>query len=68
MLHILLAVAATESLRQAARTVHMHHNSVTHRVQRAERALGFSCTKPYGRTRLMFVLTLHRILDSWRHF
>ncbi|WP_157121257.1 helix-turn-helix domain-containing protein [Nocardia miyunensis] len=68
MLHTLLAVAATESLRQAARVVHMHHNSVTYRVQRAERMLGFSCTKPYGRSRLMFVLTLHRILHSWRHF
>ncbi|WP_216913217.1 helix-turn-helix domain-containing protein [Nocardia noduli] len=68
MLHTLLAVAATESLRQAARVVHMHHNSVTYRVQRAEKMLGFSCTKPYGRSRLMFVLTLHRILDSWRYF
>lgn len=68
MLHTLLAVAATESLRQAARVVHMHHNSVTYRVQRAEKVLGFSCTQPYGRARLMFVLTLHRIMDSWRQF
>ncbi len=68
MLHTLLAVASTESLRQAARVVHMHHNSVTYRVQRAEKMLGFSCTKPYGRSRLMFILTLHRIMHSWRHF
>jgi hypothetical protein len=64
----LLAVAATDSLRQAARTVHLHHNSVAHRVQRAEKVLGFSCTEPYGRARLLLTLTLHRLLESHKLF
>ncbi|MFC5752415.1 helix-turn-helix domain-containing protein [Actinomadura rugatobispora] len=64
----LLAVAATDSLRQAARTVHLHHNSVAHRVQRAEKVLGFSCTVPYGRARLLLTLTLHRLLESHKLF
>jgi DNA-binding PucR family transcriptional regulator len=68
ILPTLLAVAATDSLRRAAATVHMHHNSVAHRVRRAERALGFKCTEPYGRARLLLVLTLHRLLESHKHF
>ncbi|WP_169914534.1 helix-turn-helix domain-containing protein [Rhodococcoides yunnanense] len=60
----LLAVASHDSLRKAARVVHMHHNSVGHRVERAEKILGFSCTEPYGRSRLLLTLTLHRLLAS----
>lgn len=68
MLRTMLAVAATDSLRMAARTVHMHHNSVAHRVERAEKVLGFSCTEPYGRARLLLTLTLHRLLESRKLF
>ena len=64
MSRTLLAVASTDSLRQAARSVHMHHNSVAHRVERAEKILGFSCVEPYGRARLLLTLTLHRLLHS----
>ncbi len=64
ILETLLAVASTDSLRQAARIVHLHHNSVAHRVERAERVLGFSCTEPYGRARLLLTLTVHRLFAS----
>lgn len=64
MLLTLEAVAATDSLRKAARSVHLHHNSVAHRVERAEKVLGFRLTEPYGRTRLFLALVLRRLLDS----
>jgi hypothetical protein len=61
---ILEAVSATESLRRAAGLVHLHHNSVANRVQRAERILGFSVSEPYGRSRLLLALTLRRLRDA----
>lgn len=64
MLRILEAVAVTDSVRKAARSVYLHHNSVTHRVARAEQALGFNITEPYGRTRLFLALCLRRVRDS----
>lgn len=64
MLRILEAVAATDSVRQAARLVYLHHNSVAYRVERAEQALGFTITEPYGRTRLFIALCLRRVRDS----
>lgn len=64
ILTTLLAVASHDSLRQAARVVHLHHNSVSHRVERAEKVLGYSCTQPFGRSRLLLTLTLHRLLAS----
>lgn len=68
MLVCLEAVAATESVRKAARLLHRHHNSVTHRVERAERYLGFSFTEPYGRPRLFLALVLRRLQDSGHLF
>lgn len=64
MLRTLEAVASTDSLRKAAQSVHMHHNSVARRVERAEQILGFGFTEPYGRTRLFLALTLRRIRGS----
>ncbi|MBF6207430.1 helix-turn-helix domain-containing protein [Streptomyces gardneri] len=64
MLRTLEAVAATESLRRAASTIHMHHNSVRTRVERAEQLLDFQLTEPYGRVRLMTALTLRRLRDA----
>lgn len=66
MLSCLETVAATDSLRKAARHVHLHHNSVAHRVERAERYLGFSFTEPYGRVRLFMLLVLRRLHESGR--
>ncbi len=64
MLRTLEAVSSTDSLRKAAQSVHMHHNSVARRVERAEHVLGFGFTEPYGRTRLFLALTLRRIRGS----
>ena len=64
MLRTLEAVASTDSLRKAAHSVHMHHNSLARRVERAEHVLGFGITEPYGRTRLFLALTLRRIRGS----
>lgn len=61
MLNVLEAVAATESVRQAAQLVHLHHNTVAHRVEAAEVVLGFSFREVYGRTRLLIALTLYRL-------
>lgn len=60
-LNVLEAVAATESIRQAAQLVHMHHNTVAHRVEAAEEVLGFPLREIYGRTRLLIGLTLYRL-------
>ena len=60
-LAVMEAVAATDSIRQAAQLVHLHHNTVAHRVRDAENVLGFSLTVPYGRTRLMVGLILYRV-------
>ncbi|MFE5395971.1 helix-turn-helix domain-containing protein [Streptomyces sp. NPDC056568] len=68
MLVCLEAVAATESLRKAARLLHRHHNSVAHRVERAERRLGFGVTEPYGRNRLFLALVLRRLQESGHLF
>ena len=68
MLVCLEAVAATESVRKAARLLHRHHNSVTYRVERAERYLGFSFTEPYGRPRLFLALVLRRLQESGQLF
>ena len=64
LLRTLEAVAATESVRRAAAMIHLHHNSVRHRIERAEKDLGFSVTEPYGRVRLMTALTLRRLRDA----
>ncbi|OLO25742.1 hypothetical protein PZ61_0235460 [Streptomyces sp. MNU77] len=66
MLACLEAVAATESLRKAARVLHRHHNSVAYRVERAERHLDFRFTEPYGRPRLFLALVLRRLRESGR--
>lgn len=60
-LSVLEAVAATESIRQAAKLVHLHHNTVAQRVEVAEEKLGFAFRGNYSRTRLLAGLTLHRL-------
>lgn len=64
MLRTLEAVAATESLRRAAGMLHLHHNSVAHRVARAEQVIGYSVSDPYARPRLMLALVLRRVRAS----
>ncbi|QIX27230.1 hypothetical protein ncot_11935 [Nocardioides sp. JQ2195] len=57
-LEILLWVG---SLRETARQLHIHHNSVAARVARAEAELGYSITTPPGLTRLTLALALRRL-------
>jgi hypothetical protein len=64
MIRTLTAVAATDSLRRAAVILHMHHNSVAHRVTRAEQFLGYPVADYYGRPKLMLALMLRQIRDS----
>lgn len=61
VLRILRAYSATASMRKAAELTFVHHNSVAHWVRRAEAALGFDLNAPYGRSRLLFALMLHRL-------
>lgn len=68
MLVCLEAVAATDSLRKAAALLHLHHNSVANRVERAQRYLGFDVMERYGRNRLFIALVLRRLLESGRLF
>jgi hypothetical protein len=58
------AVAATESLRRAAAMLHLHHNSVSYRVTRAEPVIGYSVADPYARPRLMLALIMRRVRAS----
>jgi hypothetical protein len=64
LLRTLEAVAATDSLRRAGALLHMHHNSVAHRVARAEHVLGYSISDLYARPRLSLALALRRIRES----
>ncbi|WP_214406182.1 helix-turn-helix domain-containing protein [Pseudonocardia lacus] len=59
-----LDVAVTGSIRQAARALGVHHNSVQHRVAQAERVFGFELSDVYGRNRLFMALTLRRIRQT----
>lgn len=67
MMRTLETVAATESFRRAASHLHLHHNSVAHRVARAESELGFEVNAPYGRARLLLALVVQRLRDNARH-
>ena len=51
------------SLREAARQLHLHHNSVAARVARAERSLGYSITVPRGIARVGLAIALRRLRD-----
>jgi hypothetical protein len=53
----------TGSLREAARRLHLHHNSVAARVTRAERLLGYSMTGPRGSARVGLAIALRRLRD-----
>jgi hypothetical protein len=59
-----LDVVVTASIRQAARALGVHHNSVQHRVAQAERVFGFGLSDVYGRNRLFLALTLRRIRQT----
>ena len=60
----LRALCETESIRLAARTLHMHHSSVGQRLDHAEGVLGFPVRTALGRNRLSLALTLRRLRES----
>lgn len=64
MLRTLDVVAATDSFREAARQLHTHHSTVAARVSRSEKALGFSLSENYGRSRLVIGLMMRRLRAS----
>lgn len=57
-------VAAANSVRQAARWLETHHNTVAHRMAVAEETFGFSLMDAYGRGRLYMAIVLRRIRES----
>ena len=63
-IRVLRMVCQTESARQAAVALHMHHSSVLARIERAAASLGFPLTTPLGRSRLSIALALRHLRDS----
>lgn len=66
MLRTLDVVVASTSIRQAARALDTHHNTVAHRVAAAESVFGFFLTDCYGRGRLYLAIVLRRLRESHR--
>ncbi|MGX1810068.1 helix-turn-helix domain-containing protein [Nocardia sp. NPDC055321] len=66
MLRTLDVVVASTSIRQAARALDTHHNTVAHRVAAAEAVFGFFLTDCYGRGRLYLAIVLRRLRESHR--
>jgi hypothetical protein len=57
-------VVETGTLREAARQLHLHHNSVAARVMRAEERLGYRIMEPTGTARVGLALALRRLRDN----
>jgi hypothetical protein len=57
----LRALCETESIRVAARALHMHHSSIAQRLDHAETVLGYSVRTALGRNRLAIALALRRL-------
>ncbi|HEY1778203.1 MAG TPA: helix-turn-helix domain-containing protein [Solirubrobacteraceae bacterium] len=63
-LDALRALCEAESIRLAARTMHMHHSSMGQRLDHAEQTLGFSVRPAPGRHRLALAMALRRLRDN----
>ncbi|MFG2018145.1 PucR family transcriptional regulator [Actinomadura geliboluensis] len=63
-LETLDAYCATGSLRGAADLLHLHHSSVSRRLEQIAKALGIELTDPTGLTRARLALTAWRLLES----
>ncbi|MFD0370583.1 helix-turn-helix domain-containing protein [Streptomyces sp. NPDC127114] len=61
-LETLDAYCATASLRRAAERLHLHHSSVSRRLDQLGKALGLDLTAPTGLTRARLALTAWRLL------
>lgn len=55
---------ATSSLRRAAELLHLHHSSVSRRIDQMGRALGIDLTDPTGLFRARIALATWRLLDG----
>ena len=62
ILEILEAYATNDSLRKAADSLFVHHNTVLYWVQKASHEFGYSLTEPYRRAQLFISLCLLRLL------
>ncbi|TWF74309.1 PucR-like helix-turn-helix protein [Pseudonocardia hierapolitana] len=65
-LETLDAYCATGSHRRAAELLHLHHSSVTRRLEQLGKTLGIDLTDPTGLTRARLALTTWRLLTSAR--
>ncbi|MDT0343909.1 helix-turn-helix domain-containing protein [Streptomyces litchfieldiae] len=63
-LETLDAYCATGSLRQAADLLHLHHSSVSRRLEQIGKRLGIELTDPTGLTRARVALTTWRLLHD----
>lgn len=61
LLETLEQVCQTNSLRQAAEKVHMHHTSISYRIGRIEDELGYSLNDGEGRLRAQMSIVLWRL-------
>lgn len=62
MLETLEAVSTTDSVRDAAALLHLHHSTLQERASRAERLLGWKVLGQHGRQRTQLALVMRRIL------
>ncbi|MEV5597113.1 helix-turn-helix domain-containing protein [Streptomyces sp. NPDC052496] len=63
-LETLTAYCETGSLRRAADLLHLHHSSVSRRLELLGRALDIELTEPTGLMRARLALTMWRLLDG----
>lgn len=61
LLNTLEVLVMAGSMREAARQLHLHHNSVAARVAKAEDALGFRINEPRGLVRVALALALRQL-------